>query len=177
MKRLSGKLALAVVFVAVYTIVALMGITDARAQAKGGSFAKQIQGSWLLVSSVNEKDGLKKETFGPNPRGFLVLTTGGHFSYIMMNATLPKFVSNNRMTGTPEENQAVIKGSQAAFGTYKIVSAKEGKILWHIEGCTFPNWDGQDLPRVLSVNGNEMKMINPAAAIGGTNYLIWKRAK
>jgi hypothetical protein len=177
MKRPKGKLAVAMVFVSVYVVVAMWGISDVWAQAKGGSFAKQIQGSWLLVSAVNEKDGQKKDTFGPNPRGFLVLTPGGHFSQVIMNATLPKFTSNNRLTGTPEENQAVIQGSQAAFGTYKIVSAKEGKVMWLIEGSTFPNWDGQDLPRVFSVSGDEMKIINPSAAIGGTNYLIWKRSK
>ena len=120
---------------------------------------------------------MKKDTFGPNPRGFLVLTPNGRFSLIVMSATLPKFASNNRLTGTPEENQAVIKGSQAMFGTYKVVSAKEGKVLFHYEGCTFPNWDGQDIPRVLSVSGKEMKMVNPSAAIGGSNYLIWKRAE
>jgi len=177
MKRWSGKLAVAVVFAIVYSVVALWGFSDARAQVKEGSFAEQIQGSWLIASVVNEKDGLKKDTFGPNPRGFLVLTPNGRFSLIVMSATLPKFASNNRLTGTPEENQAVIKGSQAMFGTYKVVSAKEGKVLFHYEGCTFPNWDGQDIPRVLSVSGKEMKMVNPSAAIGGSNYLIWKRAE
>jgi hypothetical protein len=46
-----------------------------------------------------------------------------------------------------------------------------------IEGCTFPNWTGEIQKRTMSVSGDEMKMVTPTAAIGGTNYLIWKRAK
>ncbi len=107
----------------------------------------------------------------------MVLTPGGRFSMIMMRASLPKFASNNRMTGTAEENQAVVQGSQAMFGTYKVVDEKEHKVMLHYEGCTFPNWDGQDLPRIMTVSGDEMKHTNPAAAIGGTNYVIWKRVK
>jgi hypothetical protein len=174
MKR---KLAVAVIFVAVYCVVVLWGASDVWAQAKGPSYAKQIQGSWLLVEAVNEKDGQKKDTYGPNPRGFMTLTPGGRFSMIFMSATLPKFASNNRLKGTPEENQAVVQGSIALFGTYKVVSAKEGKLMFHYDGSTFPNWDGQDLPRVMTVSGDEMKMINPTASMGGTNYIIWKRTK
>ena len=81
------------------------------------------------------------------------------------------------MIGTAEEYQAVVQGSVAMFGTYKVVSAKEGKVMLHYDGSTFPNWDGQDLPRVITVSGDEMKMINPTATMGGTNYIIWKRTK
>jgi len=89
------------------------------AQAKGGSFKEQILGSWVLVSNVNEQDGKKSDVFGPNPRGFMTLTPSGHFTMIMMNASLPKFASNNRVKGTAEENQAVVQGSVAMFGTIR----------------------------------------------------------
>ena len=142
-----------------------------------GDLAKQVQGSWVIVSNINEQDGKKSDTFGPNPRGFMVLTPEGRFSMIVMRASLPKFASNNRLQGTAEENKAVVQGSQAMFGTYKVVSEKENKIIFHYEGCTFPNWDGRDLPRIVTVMGDEMKQINPAAAVGGINYHIWRRVK
>jgi hypothetical protein len=172
MKRHHAKLAMALLFV---TVLSIGAISEAWAQE--GNLAKQIQGSWTLVSCVNEQDGKKADVFGPNPRGFMVLTPEGRFSMIMMRASLPKFASDNRMKGTAKENESVVKGSQATFGTYKVVNDKEGKLIFHFEGCTFPNWDGQDLPRTMTVNGDEIKQINPTAAVGGTNYLIWRRVK
>ena len=48
----------------------------------------------------------------------------------------------------------------------------------HIEGSTFPNWDGQDQKRIWTVKGDELSVTNPAASVGGgVAYLIWKRAK
>ena len=42
----------------------------------------------------------------------------GHFMLILQRATLPRFASANRMSGTAEENKAVVQGSIAYFGTY-----------------------------------------------------------
>jgi hypothetical protein len=47
----------------------------------------------------------------------------------------------------------------------------------NIEGSTYPNWDGEDQKRVMAVVGDEMKLTNPTAGVGGTNYLVWKRVK
>lgn len=157
-------------------VVVILGASSVWAQ-ESVSLAKQIQGSWSLVSNVNEQDGKMSDVFGPNPRGFMTLTPTGHFSMIMMSASLPKFTSNNRVKGTAEENQAVVKGSIAMFGSYKVIDEKEHKVMMHYDGSTFPNWDGRDLPRIISISGDEMKMVNPVAQIGGKNYVTWKRIK
>ena len=177
MKRHLGSLVIGIVLVLIYSGVAFWGVSDARAQANDSSFAKEIQGTWLLVSCVNEKEGQKTTPYGPNPRGMMVLTPGGHFSYIIMVASIPNFASNSRTKGTPEENQAVVQGLHSVFGTYRIINAKEGKLSMHIDGSSFPNWDGKELPRVFSVKGDELNVINPTVSGGGTNYILWKRTK
>ena len=155
----------------------LTGASGVWGQNKG-SLAKQIQGTWTLVSIYNEQDGKKTEVFGPNPRGLFVLTPGGRFSMILMRASLPKISSNNRMSGTTEENQAVVQGSVAYFGTYRVLSEKEKTLNLHMEGSTFPNWDGQDQKRIITAIGDELKVTNPTPSTGaGTNYIVWKRAK
>jgi hypothetical protein len=58
-----------------------------------------------------------------------------------------------------------------------VASEQEKRVVFHIEVCTFPNWDGQDQTRVVTVSGKELKMTIPAAALGGTNHLIWRRAE
>ncbi len=153
----------------------LSGASVARDQEKGSNLAQQIEGSWTLVSIYNDQDGKKIDVLGPNPRGLITYTPDGHFIYLIMRASLPKFAANNRMKGTAEENQAVVQGSHATYGKYQVVDEKT--VNYHIEGSTFPNWDGQDQKRVVTISGDELKMANPYASFGGTNYVIWKRAK
>ena len=162
--------------IAVLVCGTLSGASGVWAQEKGASLA---QGSWILVELYNEEGGKRTEPFGPNPRGSMLLTPDGRFSMILMRTTLPKFASNVRTKGTVEENQAVVQGSVAAFGTYTVTGDKEQILNLHMEGSTFPNWDGQDQKRPVTVTGDDMKVINPAPSIGGSgkNTQVWKRAK
>ncbi len=177
MNRSIKEVARVLLVVAVLSGGVLSGASDVGAQEKGSTLAQQIQGTWILVSIYNEQDGKKIEPLGPNPRGFAIYTPDGRFSSILMRASLPKFASNNRIKGTVKENQAVIQGSLASFGRYTVASDKEQTVNLHIEGSTFPNWDGQDHKRVMTVIGDELRVTNPASTIGGTNYLVYKRAK
>jgi len=136
--------------VAVIASGMLSGTSKAYAQEKGAGSA---QGSWILVELYNETDGKKLEPFGPNPRGSILLTSDGRFSMTLMRASLPKFASNVRTKGTIEENQTVVHGSVAAIGTYTVTGDKEKMLNLHIEGSTFPNWDGQDQKRPVTVIG------------------------
>ena len=155
----------------------LSGAPGVWAKEKGSTLAKQVQGSWTLVSVYVEQDGKKIEPFGSQPRGFLIFTHDGRFLEILLRPNLPKFAANNRMKGTPEENQAIVQGSLAFYGTYKVVSEKEHTGIMHVEGSTFPNWDGEDQKRVWTIKGDELSVTNPTASAGGTAYVIWKRAK
>lgn len=163
--------------VAVLVVGSWSGASGAWAQEKGDGLAQQIQGSWNLVSMYNEQDGKKTEQFGPNPRGSMILTPDGRFSSILMRASLPKFASNNRLKGTAEENKAVVQGTATTFGTYKVAGDQEQMVNLHIEGSSFPNWDGQDQKRLMTVNGDELKVTSSKATIGGTNYSVYKRVK
>jgi len=177
MKSHTGNLAMALMFVAILSGGPMGGTLDVWAQEKGGSIAQQLQGSWSLVSIYNELDGKKTDQFGLNPRGSLIFTPDGRFSLIIMRVALPKFASNNRVKGTAEENQAVVQGSVAYFGTYKVVNEKDRIVGLHFEGSTFPNWDDQDQTRIINIVGDEMRSTNPTATIGGTNFSVWKRIK
>jgi hypothetical protein len=154
------------------------GVSDVLAQEKGSTLAQQIQGSWILVSIYKEMDGKKIEPLGSKPRGSMILTPDGRFSIILLRANLPKFAANNRLKGTAQENQAVVQGSLASYGRYAVASEKEHTVNWFIEGSTFPNWDGQEQKRIMTVKGDEMRVINPTPSVRrGVNTIVWKRAK
>jgi hypothetical protein len=177
MNRSIKEVAMVLLVVAVLSGGTLSGASDVWAQEKGSTLAQQIQGSWMLVSIYNEQDGKKIEPFGPKPRGSMILTPDGRFSMIFMRASLPKFASNNRVKGTAEENQAVVQGSHAFYGTYAVASEKEQTLNLRIEGNTFPNSDNQDQKRVMTIKGDELRLTNPTPTTGGVAYVVWKRAK
>jgi Lipocalin-like domain len=96
---------------------------------------------------------------------------------IITRSDLPKFASNNRHAGTPEENKAVVEGSIAYFGMYS-VSETDDTCAIHIESSTFPNWIGTNQKRSFTISGEELKWTTPTVSLGsGTALDVWKRAK
>jgi hypothetical protein len=137
---------------------------------------QQVVGLWSLASQYVERpDGSRVERFGPNPKGIAYFDQGGRFSMVMMRADLPKIASNNAMSATDAENKAIMQGSSAFFGTWSVDEAT-GTMLNRIDGSTFPNWDGTDLKRTLSIAGDEMKVC-VASQIGGTSCAVWRRVR
>jgi Lipocalin-like domain len=134
----------------------------------------QLVGSWTLASNTASSPGVK--TFGPND-GVAIFEANGRFSLQLVRSDLPKFASNKRDKGTPDENKAVVQGSITYFGTYSVNEA-DGTMTLHIERCSFPNWNGTDQKRlIVSLTADELKYTNPAASVGGTAELTWKRVK
>jgi Lipocalin-like domain len=105
-----------------------------------------------------------------------MLDANGRFSLLIFGSARPKFASNNRLQGTPDEHKAVVQGGIAYFGRYSVNEA-DHTLNFHIERGTFPNWDRTDQKRSVSVNGDELKYTNTAASAGGKAELVWKRAK
>jgi len=170
------KLAAISSIVTAFAFVTPFAASDACAQQKAAATAKQLIGHWTLVSVKNEQDGKTTEPLGPNPKGLFILDRSGRYALMIFRPDLPKFASNNRSTGTPEENKAVVLGSLAHFGTYS-VNEKEGTYSVRPEASTYPNWVGIDQTRSFSVSKDELKLTNPSGSRGGTSTLIWKRAK
>ncbi len=141
------------------------------------SLQEQIVGTWSAVSQYVDQDGKRLEPFGSNPKGMAVYDSNGRFIFVLQRATLPNFASNNRMAGTVEENKAIVQGSIAYFGSYSI-NENERKIAFHYEGSTYPNWDGEDQIRLISITGDELQIISPVSTVGGgTVHLGLRRVK
>jgi hypothetical protein len=155
----------------VLVLGAVLSADKVRAQT-----AKDLAGTWTLVSIVTEQGGTKTDTYGPNPKGRLIVDGNGRFVIIVARAGLPKVASNNRTTATPEENKAIVGGSLAYFGTLS-VNAADKTLTFTIETATLPNWDGTEQKRVFTITGDELQYTNTAASGGGTATVVWKRAK
>jgi hypothetical protein len=137
--------------------------------------AKDIVGTWELVSSVNTAaDGTKTDAWGPNPKGETTYERDGRFSVILTRSDLPKFASDNRMQGTPDENKAIVQGSNANYGTYSVANKV---ITQHIEGGTFPNWNGTDQKRTITSYTKDQMTFTLVQSMGGTGVTTWRRVK
>ena len=176
MKASIRKLVAIFSVVAAFSVLMPFAASDASAQQKAAGTAKQLIGHWMLVSVKNEQDGKTTEPLGPNPKGLFIFDGKGRYALMIFRPDIPKFASNNRNTGTPEENKAVVLGSLAHFGTYSI-NEKEVTYTIRPEASTYPNWTGIDQKRSFSISKDELKIINPSGSRGGTSTLIWKRAK
>jgi hypothetical protein len=154
----------------------VLAASSAQAQSSGASLKDQIVGTWLLVAQYVEQGDKRIERFGSNPKGMVIYEPGGHVASILMRRDLPRVSSNNAMTGTADENKAIIQGSTAFFGRWS-VDADGKTIVTQIDGATFPNWDGQAQRRTVVISGDELRSCVPGAQIGGTACSVWRRAK
>ena len=130
------------------TTIAMLGVgialtlTGAKAEGTSKIDKTKLVGSWTLVSINNTlPDGKTMQGFGSDD-GVVIFEANGRFVQALARSDLPKFASNNRSSGSPEENKAVIQGSLTLFGTYTVTD--DGTLTLHMERSTFPNWNGSD---------------------------------
>jgi hypothetical protein len=129
--------------VATTIAVLCLGVT---AQAETQSLKNQLVGSWSIVRNCEEfQDGKKNcSPFGDNMKGLLMFDTNS-FSFQMIAGDRAK-------TNDP---RTPVGPLVAYFGTYSVNDAD--KILtYHIERASWPNFEGQDQKRIVTIKGDEM---------------------
>ena len=104
-----------------------------------------------------------------------MFTDEGHFSINIVRPGRPKFASNNRATGTLEENKETVVGNISTFGDYMVNS--DGSINLEIVGSSFPNWDDTKQKHLVEIKDDEMKWTDPKASTGGSAVITLQCAK
>ena len=158
----------------VFAITALgLTLLPGNAVAQQKSLKDQLVGAWMFVSSTTKlPDGTP--VWGSNPKGLTIFTDNGRYSSHVMSASRPKFRSNSRITGTPDENKATVAGSLGYSGTY---SVSDKTLAFKIEASTYPNAVGDEQKRSFTLTGDELKYTNTAPTAGGTAEAVLKRVK
>ena len=167
----SGMLALTTL--ALLLLALALPVSDAAAQS-----AKDLVGTWTLVSVDNVRpDGSKVPLFGPSPQGILMFDANGRYSAQVCSTGRPKFASNDRMKGTPEENQAAVHECNPHWGRYSVNTA-DHVILFQIDHATYTNWEDTEQKRSFTLTSDELKYTVPNPSATGANpVVVWKRAK
>jgi hypothetical protein len=152
------------------TAILLATLLTAALSGNGNAEQKSLKdlavGTWTLVSG---------SAIGADAKGMMVLDAKGNMSIQIIKPGRPKFAANNRTKGTPEENSAAVQGMISYFGRWSVDEPSKTLIL-HIDYSSYPNSDGTEQKRPLTVTADELRNTNPAPS-GGTPPadIIWKR--
>jgi hypothetical protein len=140
------------------------------------SLREGLVGTWMVLSWEQKKnDGTTLRQFGANPTGMAIFDAGGRYIITVMRSDRVKYASNALWRGSAEENEATANGTQTYFGTYSM-NDEDRSIAIHVEGSSFPNWNGSDQKRFVAITGDQLTLtIRPPS--GESVDVIWKRAK
>ncbi len=140
------------------------------------SLKGQLIGTWMLVSWEQKKgDGTKVQRYGENPVGIAFFDSGGRYIITVMRSDRARYASDALWQGTGEENKATADGTITYFGTYS-VSEADSSIAIHIDGSSFPNWNGVGQKRIVAIAGDQLTLtVRPPT--GEIVDVVWKRAR
>jgi hypothetical protein len=139
------------------------------------SLKEQLVGTWTLLSWVQKKgDGTQVERYGTNPKGIAFFDSAGRYIITVMRSDRAGYASKAMWQGTPAEHREAADGTITYFGTYSTSDA-DSSIAIHIEGSSFPNWNGTEQKRFVSIAGERMTLtVRPRA--GDIVDVTWTRA-
>ena len=149
------------------------------------SLKERLLGTWTLVSiEAVRQDGGRSPLFGTDPKGIAFFDRNDYYIISVMSSDRLAFVVNDRMQGSTAENKATSQGTITYFGTYSVDEADRAMLI-HIDASSFPNWNGADQKRlvtltedVTAIGDRRLKLTVPPAPTGGAAIeALWRRAK
>ncbi|HGL6714110.1 lipocalin-like domain-containing protein [Burkholderia contaminans] len=139
------------------------------------SAAPSLAGTWTLVAAdVQHPDGTIGRDYGADPKGMLLIDAHGNYSLQIFKSERPRFASNDKATGTPDEFREAVLGSSTHYGTLTVDPAKH-KLAFHIIDSSYPNWIGQTQTRTYQLKDGELSYRVPPRANGDIPISVWRR--
>lgn len=160
------------------------GRDDAKTKDKNKTISEKrikarLAGRWALVLVDNIlPDGTRAKPYGENPVGLLIFDENGNYALQILAANRPKFAAGDKTKGSPEENKALVLGSNSHFGKY-FVNAAGNTITFRIERAFFPNWEGAEQKRTFTLTEKEFRYTVPTTTNGAgvSGEVVWRRAR
>lgn len=173
----TGKNIFLLLFAGFVLLISVAAKTTASLDKFKNMKKNNVAGCWNLISAFMDNHGKRIDILGSNPNGMLILTEDLHFTVVINNPDIPKFISGDRSNGSPEEYKTAVINSLGVYGTYTI-DENGDFVEEYILGSTFPNMNGTSRGRneiTEKVDGNKM-MENLKIADGISVHIIWQRA-
>lgn len=157
------------------TVVALGLLAALSEPAHAEPINPAMVGTWTLsAADVVHTDGTRARDYGQAPKGMLFIDAQGRYSLQIFKAERPKFASADKAAATPTEYQSAVMGSSTHFGTLS-VDASGQTLVFHIEGASFPNWEGQQQKRSFELKNDELIYRVVPRPNGDVPISVWRR--
>lgn len=162
-------------FAFIATMLGSLIVPASAALAIPPTTSSTLAGTWTLAAAdVLHPDGTRTSDFGVAPKGVLLIDKQGHYSLQIFRADRPRFSSGDKAKGSDAEYKAAVMGSSTHFGTVSMDSAR-GELVFHIDGASFPNWEGQQQSRQYELKGNMLSYRVPPRPNGDVPISVWQR--
>ncbi|MEQ1353905.1 MAG: lipocalin-like domain-containing protein [Candidatus Acidiferrum sp.] len=163
-----------------FILAMVLALVSFQAQASAQSNEKII-GTWKLVSAkITTDTGEVRDSWGPNPVGFLTYTSDGRMSAVLTlsgrkNLSVSDFIS------APAAERAEAFASMTAYAGRYTFSGD--KVIHHVEAASTPNDVGASMERVIVQLDADRLVLRVAKPYlrGGMmvrqQELVWERVK
>jgi hypothetical protein len=153
----------------------LPGVAWASGPKSFASGDVSLAGTWTLVAAdVLHPDGSRAHDYGDAPKGLLMIDRMGHYSLQIYRSDRPRFANPAKAKGSAGEYRAAVMGSSTHYGTLA-VEPDQHKLVFHIEGASFPNWEGQQQTRSFELHGDTLSYRVPPRPNGDVPISVWRR--
>ena len=134
-----------------------------------------LAGTWTLVAAdVLHPDGSRSHDYGDAPKGLLLIDRTGHYSLQIFRVDRPRFANPDKAKASAQEYRAAVLGASTHFGTVAIEPGRH-QLVFHIEGASFPNWEGQEQRRAYELRGDTLSYRVPPHPDGNVPISVWRR--
>lgn len=134
-----------------------------------------LAGTWTLVAAdVIHPDGSRSRDYGDAPKGLLMIDRAGRYSLQIFRGDRPHFADPAKAKGNAQEYRAAVMGSSTHYGTLA-VEPDLHRLVFRVEGASFPNWEGQVQTRAFELHGDTLSYQVPPRPNGDVPVSVWRR--
>jgi hypothetical protein len=148
-----------------------LALVPSAAVSQQKTLKEQLVGTWILVSCDDKAADGTTLPFCVNPAGTLSFDASGRYVEVIAARGRPKFTAGRNSPA--DEYKAAARGFGANFGTWSANDADK-IITLHVEGALFPNREGTDENDVVTIVGDELRLVEASPV---PSVEVWRRAK
>lgn len=138
-----------------------------------------LVGTWVLTAADEiQPGGARVQSYGPEPKGLLMIDRDGRYSLQIFRTGRRHFASGDKRRGTPEEYVDAVMGMSSHTGRCYI-DPRDDMLVFEIELAAYPNWEGTVQRRTYTLSGDHLAYRIPIAASGSGVIPIseWQRIR
>ena len=166
----------AVVSLAAAALFASDGFTQLARKPPTPPLSQLLTGTtWTLTGNdmIDGKNQRRPLVMGKDIKGQLILGGNGQYSYMVIG-DMPK-LAKDRIDTSAHEDKTISQSLLTHFGTYKIDDT-ERIITFKIERSSYPNQNGTEAKRAITLKGDELILDNPRRIGGGRTTVTFRKS-